>query len=107
MRMLFTCLLLGAAILTAQQVPSQDKPPVVRSIAFHMNPLTVADILDRFHERRLRLAVEKPYSAGDVEKARTFLAEMLTEQKVPFKEVRAEAFPIPPRSMGVTFTLIK
>jgi hypothetical protein len=108
MKVLFTCLLLAAAILVAQQVPSNDKPPVIRAITFHnMNPLTAADIRDRFHERDLRLAVENPYNADVVEQARTVLAELLTERKVPFKEVRAETSPVPPHSMEVKFTVIK
>jgi hypothetical protein len=108
MKVLFTCLLLGAAILVAQQVPPNDKPPVIRAISYHnTNPLTAEDIRDRFREREVRLAVEKPYSADDVEQARTVLAEMLTERKVPFKEVRAETAPSPPRSVEVTFTVLK
>jgi hypothetical protein len=72
-----------------------------------MSPLTDTEVRNRFRQRAVRLAVERLYSAADVEQARTVLAELLTEHKVSYKEVRAETAPIPPIAVEVAFIVIR
>jgi outer membrane protein insertion porin family len=79
---------------------------VVRSIKYEGNKsITVSEILDRFKERRVGLAVEQQYEQGRVQRATNVLKEFLSERGRQFAVVTPEIRQIPPSSVEVTFRI--
>ncbi|NWF82617.1 MAG: outer membrane protein assembly factor BamA [Bryobacteraceae bacterium] len=79
---------------------------VVRSIKYEGNKsITVSEILDRFKERRVGLAVEQQYEQGRVQRAANVLKEFLSERGRQFAVVTPEIRQIPPSSVEVTFRI--
>jgi outer membrane protein insertion porin family len=77
---------------------------VVRSIKYEgIKSVTVSEILDRFKERRVGLAVEQQYEQGRVQRATNVLKEFLAERGRQFATVTPEIRQIPPSSIELTF----
>ncbi|MDP2997791.1 MAG: outer membrane protein assembly factor BamA [Bryobacterales bacterium] len=77
---------------------------VVRSIKYEGNKsLTVSEILDRFKERRVGLAVETQYDPNKIQRATVVLKEYLAERGRQYATVEPEVRQIPPSSLEVTF----
>lgn len=77
---------------------------VVRSIKYEGNKsVTVSEILDRFKERRVGLAVEQQYEQSRVQRAAIVLKEFLSERGRQYADVIPEVRQIPPSSIEVTF----
>lgn len=77
---------------------------VVRSIKYEgAKSLTVSEILDRFKERRVGLAVETQYDPNRVQRAAVVLKEYLAERGRQYATVVPELRQIPPSSMEVVF----
>jgi hypothetical protein len=53
------------------------------------------------------LAVERPYEAAEVERAREVLVQLLSDRGHRNLDVKVETESIPPGSMGITFTAAK
>jgi outer membrane protein insertion porin family len=81
---------------------------VVRSIKYEGNKsITVSEILDRFKERHVGLAVEQQYEQGRVQHAANVLKEFLAERGRQFATVTPEIRQIPPSSIEVTFRIVE
>ncbi len=79
---------------------------VIRTIKYEGNKsITVSEILDRFKERRVGLAVEQQYEQGKVQRATNVLKEFLSERGRQFATVTPEIRQIPPSSMEITFRI--
>jgi len=85
----------------------QSRGPVVRSISYHNFPVSQRVIARRFTEREVPLAVERPYDAAEVERAREVLVQLLKDRGHRNLDVKVETENIPPSSMGITFTAAK
>jgi hypothetical protein len=89
---------------TSRALEPQSKAPPIRSIAYRGFPVSQKQIARRFREREVPLAVERPYDAEEVERARQALVRLLSDKGHGDLDVKVEAESIPPSSMGITFT---
>lgn len=79
---------------------------MVRSIKYeNMKSITVSEILDRFKERRVGLAVESQYDPNKVQRAAVVIKEYLAERGRQYAVVEPELRQIPPSSMEVVFNV--
>ena len=79
---------------------------VVRSINYEgMKSVTVSEVLDRFKERKVGLAVESQYDPNKVQRAAVVLKEFLSERGRQFAKVEPQIEQIPPSSLKVTFNV--
>ena len=92
---------------SSRALESQSRGPVVRSIGYRGFPVSPEQIARRFTEREVPLAVERPYEAAEVERAREVLVQLLSDRGHRNLDVKAETENIPPSSMGITFTAAK
>src|ERR1035441_524911 len=76
-------------------------------ISYRGFPVSQEQIARRFTEREVPLAVERPYEAAEVERAREVLVQLLGERGHRDLDVKVETENIPPSSMGITFTAAK
>ncbi len=77
---------------------------VIRTIKYEgVKSLTVSEILDRFKERRVGLAVEQQFDQGKVQRATNVLKEYLAERGRQFATVTPVVRQIPPSSIELTF----
>ena len=95
------------AMLAAERLEERREHTArVRSIRFQKLPqLSREEILDRFRQREVPLAVEEPCHRADVEEARSILAELLAERGVAHPRVKAVVRRRRARSLDVTFRL--
>jgi outer membrane protein insertion porin family len=81
---------------------------VVRSIKYEGNKsVTISEILDRFKDRRVGLAVEQQYEQSRVNRAAIVLKEFLAERGRQFATITPEVRQIPPSSVEVTFQVVE
>ena len=92
---------------TSRALEPQSRGPVVRSISYRGFPVSQNQIARRFTEREVPLAVERPYEAAEVERAREILVQLLSDRGHGDLDVKVEAENIPPSSIGITFTAAK
>ena len=100
-------LLLVPALLALAQDRAQA--PIVRSIRCeHFKKVKARQILERFNERELRLAVEQPYHPEDLEAAKKVLADLLAEHGDRKARIQVEVRPLEPagRAVEVVFSQI-
>jgi outer membrane protein insertion porin family len=77
---------------------------VIRTIKYEgVKSLTVSEILDRFKERRVGLAVEQQFDQGKIQRATNVLKEYLAERGRQFATVTPVVRQIPPASVELTF----
>jgi len=77
---------------------------VIRTIKYEgVKSLTVSEILDRFKERRVGLAVEQQFDQGKIQRATNVLKEYLAERGRQFATVTPVIRQIPPASVELTF----
>src|SRR5580692_2358307 len=80
--------------------------PTIREINYTgLNAVSTSDVLDRFKERKVGLAVENQYDPTKIKKAEVVLKELLSEHGRQFAIIRTEIRPIPPAAVGVTFVV--
>ncbi len=80
--------------------------PTIREINYTgLNAVSTSDVLDRFKERKVGLAVENQYDPTKIKKAEVVLKELLAEHGRQFATIRTEIRPIPPNAIGVTFVV--
>src|SRR6202166_5310729 len=70
-----------------------------------LNAVSTSDVLDRFKERKVGLAVESQYDPTKIKKAEVALKELLAEHGRQFATIRTEKRPIPPAAVGITFVV--
>jgi outer membrane protein insertion porin family len=80
--------------------------PTIREINYTgLNAVSTSDVLDRFKERKVGLAVENQYDPTKIKKAEVVLKGLLAEHGRQFATIRTEIRPIPPAAVGVTFVV--
>jgi hypothetical protein len=93
---------------TSRALEPPAKAPVIRSIFYRgFSPVSYEQIQDRLTEREVPMAVERPYDPEEVERARKVLVQLLTDKGHADLDVKVETENIPPRSIGITFTVGK
>ena len=79
---------------------------VVRSIDYlGIHSVTVSDILDRFKERKVGLAVESQYDPNKIQRAVIVLRELLGERGHEYATVTPVIEQVPPSSLKLTFNV--
>jgi outer membrane protein insertion porin family len=80
--------------------------PTIREIDYvGLNSVSKSDVLDRFKERKVGLAVESQYDPTKVKKAEVTIRELLAEHGRQFSTLRTEIHPIPPNAVSLTFVV--
>ena len=80
--------------------------PTIRSIEYKGNKsVTTSDILDRFKERKVGLAVESRFEATRIKRAEVVLKQLLAEHGRQYATVTVETKQIPPSSVALTFNI--
>ena len=80
--------------------------PTIREINYTgLNAVSTSDVLDRFKERKVGLAVENQYDPTKIKKAEVTLKQLLAEHGRQFATIRTEIRPIPPNAIGLTFVI--
>src|SRR5437588_12201356 len=80
--------------------------PTIREINYKgLNAVSTSDVLDRFKERKVGLAVENQYDPTKIKKAEVTLKQLLAEHGRQFATIRTEVRPIPPAAVGITFVV--
>ena len=80
--------------------------PVIRSIEYKGNKsITTSDILDKFKERKVGLAVESRFEPTRIKRAEVTLKQLLAERGRQYAIVTVETKPIPPSSVALTFNI--
>ncbi|HYM12267.1 MAG TPA: outer membrane protein assembly factor BamA [Bryobacterales bacterium] len=81
---------------------------MIRTIRYEGNKsATVSDILDRFKERKVGLAVETRYDPTKVARATEVLKELLGERGREYAKVTPEIHQIPPSSIELVFNIVE
>ncbi len=80
--------------------------PTIREINYTgLNAVSTSDVLDRFKDRKVGLAVENQYDPTKIKKAEVTLKQLLAEHGRQFATIRTEVRPIPPNAVGLTFVV--
>lgn len=80
--------------------------PTIREIDYSgLNSVSKSDVLDRFKEAKVGLAVESQYDPTKVKKAEVAIKQLLSEHGRQFSTVRTEVRPIPPAAVSITFAV--
>ena len=80
--------------------------PTIREIDYvGLNSVSKSDVLDRFKDRKVGLAVESQYDPTKVKKAEVTIKELLAEHGRQFSTLRTEIHPIPPNAVSLTFVV--
>ena len=80
--------------------------PTIREITYTgLNAVSTSDVLDRFKDRKVGLAVENQYDPTKIKKAEVTLKALLAEHGRQFATIRTEVRPIPPAAVGITFVI--
>ncbi len=101
-----TLRLLLATILAIAPFATGQETRIVRAVEYRkLAPLTPEQVTHAFQDRGVRVAVEQPYSAAEVERAKTVLGELLTQSGRGGEKVEAAVTEIRPRSVRIVFTV--
>ena len=80
--------------------------PTIREINYvGLSSVSTSDVLDRFKEAKVGLAVENQYDPTKVKKAEVTIKGLLAEHGRQFSTVRTEIRQIPPAAVGITFVV--
>jgi outer membrane protein insertion porin family len=80
--------------------------PTIREINYQgLSSVSTSDVLDRFKEAKVGLAVENQYDPTKVKKAEVAIKGLLAEHGRQFSTIRTEVRPIPPAAVGITFVV--
>lgn len=81
---------------------------MIRTIKYEGNKsVTISEILDRFKERKVGLAVESRYDPTKIARAATVLRELLGERGRQYATVSPEVHQIPPSSIELVFNVVE
>jgi outer membrane protein insertion porin family len=80
--------------------------PTIREINYvGLSSVSTSDVLDRFKEAKVGLAVENQYDPTKVKKAEVTIKGLLAEHGRQFSTIRTEVRQIPPAAVGITFVI--
>ena len=80
--------------------------PTIREINYvGLSSISTSDVLDRFKEAKVGLAVENQYDPTKVKKAEVAIKGLLAEHGRQFAIIRTEVRQIPPAAVGITFVI--
>lgn len=80
--------------------------PTIREINYvGLSSVSTSDVLDRFKEAKVGLAVENQYDPTKVKKAEVTIKGLLGEHGRQFSTIRTEIRQIPPAAVGITFVI--
>ena len=80
--------------------------PTIREINYvGLSSVSTSDVLDRFKEAKVGLAVENQYDPTKVKKAEVAIKGLLAEHGRQFSTIRTEIRQIPPAAVGLTFVI--
>jgi outer membrane protein insertion porin family len=80
--------------------------PTIREINYvGLSSVSTSDVLDRFKEAKVGLAVESQYDPTKVKKAEVAVKGLLAEHGRQFSTIRTEIRQIPPAAIGLTFVI--
>jgi outer membrane protein insertion porin family len=80
--------------------------PTIREINYvGLSSVSTSDVLDRFKEAKVGLAVENQYDPTKVKKAEVTIKGLLAEHGRQFSTIRTEMRQIPPAAVGITFVV--
>ncbi|MGC1372810.1 MAG: POTRA domain-containing protein, partial [Candidatus Sulfotelmatobacter sp.] len=80
--------------------------PTIREINYvGLSSISTSDVLDRFKEAKVGLAVENQYDPTKVKKAEVAIKGLLAEHGRQFATLRTEVRQIPPAAVGITFVV--
>jgi outer membrane protein insertion porin family len=80
--------------------------PTIREINYvGLSSVSTSDVLDRFKEAKVGLAVENQYDPTRVKKAEVVIKGLLAEHGRQFATIRTEVRQIPPAAVGITFVV--
>jgi outer membrane protein insertion porin family len=80
--------------------------PTIREINYvGLSSVSTSDVLDRFKEAKVGLAVENQYDPTKVKKAEVAIKGLLSEHGRQFSTIRTEIREIPPAAVGITFVI--
>jgi outer membrane protein insertion porin family len=80
--------------------------PTIREINYvGLSSVSTSDVLDRFKEAKVGLAVENQYDPTKVKKAEVTIKGLLAEHGRQFSTIRTEVRQIPPAAIGITFVV--
>jgi outer membrane protein insertion porin family len=80
--------------------------PTIREINYvGLSSVSTSDVLDRFKEAKVGLAVENQYDPTKVKKAEVTIKGLLAEHGRQFSTIRTEVRQIPPAAVGITFVV--
>jgi outer membrane protein insertion porin family len=100
-------------VFTREQTPKGwrliirvTEKPTIREINYvGLSSVSTSDVLDRFKEAKVGLAVENQYDPTRVKKAEVAIKGLLSEHGRQFSTIRTEVRSIPPASVGITFVV--
>jgi len=80
--------------------------PTIREINYvGLSSVSTSDVLDRFKEAKVGLAVESQYDPTRIKKAEVTIKGLLSEHGRQFATIRTEVRQIPPAAVGITFVV--
>ncbi len=83
----------------------KEKPSIFEINYVGLSTVSTSDVLDRFKEAKVGLAVESQYDPTKVKKAEVTIKELLAEHGRQFATIRTEIRQIPPAKVGITFVI--
>ena len=93
-----------AAGRSAERMEEQTGSPIVRALTFrNTGPVRASEILDRFQEREVGLAVDQIYRPEEVDQARQLIAQLMAEKGVPNADVHVELHAAPNNRVRIEF----
>jgi outer membrane protein insertion porin family len=83
----------------------KEKPSIFEINYVGLSTVSTSDVLDRFKEAKVGLAVESQYDPTKVKKAEVAIQQLLAEHGRQFATIRTEIRQIPPAKVGITFVI--
>lgn len=83
----------------------KEKPSIFEINYVGLSTVSTSDVLDRFKEAKVGLAVESQYDPTKVKKAEVAIKQLLAEHGRQFATIRTEIRQIPPAKVGITFVI--
>jgi outer membrane protein insertion porin family len=81
---------------------------LIQSMSFKgLSTVSESDVLDRFKEAKVPLAIESAYDPVVIKRAEVVMEELLAEHGRQFATVRARTRNIPPNSVALTFVVVE
>jgi len=83
----------------------KEKPTIREILYTGLSSVSTSDVLDRFKQEKVGLAVESQYDPTRIKKAEVSIKTLLSEHGRQFATIRTEVRQIPPAAVGITFVV--